>query len=137
MRVSCSRKLSCWVFDVEEATGSTRVGPWEMVANRTFEEGAKVRTRWCSYIGCRYDEQWIWVGRGPRLMLYFFSRNWRVLTFQTALEEGKRVLPYFSDETCNRSWEGRDASLIKECPRRNHTLSMCTVDRQRLWMDSN
>ena len=48
----------------------------------------------------------VWLERGPKLMLFFFSRNWRVLIFQTALEEGKRLLSYFSDETCNASLEG-------------------------------
>jgi hypothetical protein len=71
--------------------------------------GEKVRRRWCSYVGYGYDEQRVWVERGPRLMLYFFFRNWRVLTFQ---EEGKRLLSYYSDETCNGSWKGEGYLII-------------------------
>ena len=78
---------------------------WRKQQDPTVRARAKTRRHWCLYVECRYDEQRIWVQRGPMPMLYCFSRNWRIMTFLSYHTYPIKPVKGFRRERLFNRWE--------------------------------
>lgn len=80
-------------------------------------------------MGCRYEEQRVWVERKPRLMLYLIFRNRRMLTSQIALGERQAAVSTMAGRRPSRwshhspfSAENWDISWVDETMRKEEYL---------------